>query len=617
MGDFRVRKIRDHSDRQKMYASALDDIKAFERMWNERMFDNGQAKIGAEQELCIVNEALQPTTSALDLLDNIKDDHYTNELGLFNLEINLDPELLQNKCFSTIENKLIALMAKGQSEAAKINQKIVMAGILPTIDISHLQFKYMTPIPRYQTLSNMFLELRGSNFEIHMTGVDELIMSLDSVLFEACNTSFQLHLQISQDEFVSQFNWSQMISGPVLSACVNSPLLFGKELWSESRIAVFKQSLDTRSSSNQLRNKMPRVYFGDDWLKDSPLNLWKKELMHFPLILTSDDIKKSTAILDQGSIPELRAIRLHNGTTYTWNRLCYGTGNPPHLRIECRYLPAGPSIVDEIANFAFWIGLMKGQPENWDEIQEGLQFKVVKDNFTRAARTGLDSVFNWMGESITAKKLILEKLIPIAKKGLKRCKINQEDIDKYLGIIQDRVDSEQTGSKWTINNYRSLSNELGSVSARQEILSSMFDRQKENIPVHQWSNVDPQSRQRGMSRMELTASNIMSQDIFTVNEHDCIGRAQSLLEWNNIHHLPVEDRSGNVVGILTDGLLTRAKTHSPNSQFVNEIMNTDFIHISPHDSMENIKSIMDQHKLSGVPVIYKEKLVGLVTRNDF
>lgn len=616
MGDFRVRKIRDRADRNKMYESALDDLQAFEKMWEGRMFDNGPPKIGAEQELCIVNQALQPATSALDLLDQINDKHYTNELGLFNLEINLDPEKLDSNCFSTIESKLKNLLSKGQKEAEKLGDKIVMAGILPTLDMRHLQFEYMTPIPRYQTLSKMLLELRGSKFEIHLTGVDELIMSLETVLFEACNTSFQLHLQLNQDEFVSQFNWSQMISGPVLSACANSPLLFGKELWSESRIALFKQSLDTRSSSNHLRKKTPRVYFGDEWLKDSPVNLWKNELMRFPLILTSDDLKKSTDIVAKGETPELRGIRLHNGTTYTWNRLCYGAGKTPHLRIECRYLPAGPTMVDEIANFVFWIGLMKGQPENWDDLQKDIQFKEVKNNFIRGARTGLESVFHWMGESICAKKLILENLLPLARKGLEKFNIDNQDIDKYLGIIHDRVERERTGSEWTIKNFRNLSRHLGPVSARQEILSSMFQMQQENIPVHQWPEVD-WKKGHTLSSMELTASNIMSHDIFTVNENDCVSRAQSILEWNNIHHLPVEDLSGNVVGILTDGILSRARIENPENIFVNEVMKTDFVHVGPQDSIKKIEALMVIHRLSGLPVLYKDKLVGMVTKNDF
>ena len=261
MGDFRARKIANAHDRRKMAIRALDDIEAFETMLRNRLFDESAPKIGAEQELCIVNQQAEPAKNALSLLDRISDEHYTNELALFNLEINLDPVELKGQCFQTVEQDLIRLLEKGRKAASQENSDILMCGILPTLGLCHLQFEYMTPIQRYQTISDVLREIRGSHFEIYLQGRDELIMSLESVLFEACNTSFQLHLQIHPDEFVSQHNWSQMIAGPVLSACVNSPILFGRELWAETRIALFKQSLDTRSSTNHLYRKLPRVLF--------------------------------------------------------------------------------------------------------------------------------------------------------------------------------------------------------------------------------------------------------------------------------------------------------------------------------------------------------------------
>ena len=248
MGDFRVRKITDAEDRRKMYQNVLADVEAFERMLKEDMFEKNPLHIGAEQELCLVNHDFEPSMKALDLLDEIEDEHYTNELALFNLEINLDPFQLHNNCFSEMEKQLFELLDKGKKIATQHQAHILMAGILPTLKYRHLQFENMTPIQRYQTLSTKLSELRGAKFEIYMQGVDEVILSLGSVLFEACNTSFQLHLQMRPEDFVNQHNWSQMISGPVLSACVNSPMLFGNELWAESRIALFKQSLDTRSS---------------------------------------------------------------------------------------------------------------------------------------------------------------------------------------------------------------------------------------------------------------------------------------------------------------------------------------------------------------------------------
>ena len=287
--------------------------------------------------------------------------------------------------------------------------------------------------------------MRGKEFEVHLQGVDEVMLSLKSVLFEACNTSFQLHLQIHPEDFVAKHNWSQMIAGPVLSMAVNSPLLFGEELWSETRIALFKQSLDTRTTSKFMRRKVPRVYFGSQWLEKSAAELWKNDLIRFPLVVTSDDLSSSSEAYESGEIPKLRAIRLHNGTTYTWNRLCYGHDDTsPHLRIECRYLPAGPTAIDEIANFVFWAGLMNAAPEKEVRFWDNVRFREVRGNFVKAARTGLNTIFHWYGQPISAQKLILETLLPMSKVGLLKAGIDAEEIKRYLSVIEKRVSMHRT-----------------------------------------------------------------------------------------------------------------------------------------------------------------------------
>lgn len=616
MGDFRVRSITDKADRYRMYEYALKDIEAFERMWHENAFIQNPIKIGAEQELCIVDKNYEPSKSALDLLRAIDDPHYTNELGLFNLEINLDPINLNANCFSVTEQNLLNLVQKGREKAKSIDEQILMTGILPTISPKHLHFDYMTPIPRYETISQMLYNIRGGQFEIYLQGVDELIASLGSVLFEACNTSFQLHLQIKPREFVSKFNWSQMIAGPVLSACVNSPLLFGRELWAESRIALFKQSLDTRSSKNHLRKKLPRVYFGNDWLHDSPVNLWKNELMRFPLLLTSDDLEDSNEILDKGGIPALRAIRLHNGTTYTWNRLCYGPGNEAHLRIECRYIPAGPSVIDEIANFAFWVGLMNAVPENWENSIKEIPFKEVKGNFIKASRTGLSSVFNWYGKNVPARQLILETLLPMAKEGLLRCEIDSEDIEKYLGIIEQRVIKEQTGSNWIIKNYRDLYDKKN--TARKELVAQMIEYQNENVPVHQWGSASQKNIMPSIweNKIEYSVGNLMSTDIFTVHEDASLSFVEQIMNWNNIHHLPVENHAGNLIGIITDGILKKSKKSKKPFKYAAEIMLTNLVSVNKDISITDLRATFSKHNLSGLPVVYKDKLIGMITTND-
>ena len=615
MGDFRVRKIENEEDRRRMYQFAIDDIKAFDYMLKERMFEEGDLWIGAEQELCVVDNEFNPTTSALKLLDSINDSHYTNELALFNMEINLDPLPLKGDCFLKMESSLIELMNLGYNETDKINEHIIMTGILPTLKYHHLQSQYMTPIARYKTLSQALSKIRGSKFEVYLQGVDDLIMGLGSVLFEACNTSFQLHLQIKPQDFVNQHNWSQMIAGPVLSACVNSPLLFGNELWSETRIALFKQSLDTRSSQKFLRMKLPRVYFGRGWLKNSPVELWKNDLMRFPLLVTSDDLKDSKSLIEEGKIPDLRGIRLHNGTTYTWNRMCYGySEKKPHLRIECRYLPSGPTAIDEIANFAFWIGLMRCEPEGGVEFWKSNSFKSVKNNFILAARSGLNTVFDWCGENISAKELLLDKLIPMSRKGLFESGVSEDSINKYLNVIQARVEAEVTGSSWAIHNFRSLSKNYGEVLAEKELVKQSVEYQRANIPIHEWDNIN--GKAMVSLNLDLTVDHIMSTDIYSVSESASIELIISMLDWNNIHHLPVENSEGDLVGLITDGLVVRNKESNVQANYAKDLMLKDMIVLQTNDTIKEANALMLKHGISGLPVVYKNKLVGMVTLSD-
>jgi CBS domain-containing protein len=615
MGDFRVRSITDKADHRKAYLSHLDDMAAFEMMLEEGLFDEGPAWIGAEQELCLVGNDFHASTTALKVLDLIKDPRYTNELALYNLEANLDPLPLKDNCFRETEEQLLGLLDVGQVAAQSQEARILQCGILPTLKYRNLQFENMTPEPRYKTLSASLKDLRGEDFQIYLQGADDLITSLSSVLFEACNTSFQLHLQIPSKDFVRQHNWSQMIAGPVLSACVNSPLLFGRELWAETRIAIFKQSLDTRSSSRYLRSKMARVYFGQDWLRNSAADIWRNNLSRFPLLLTSDGFEKATDVIKAGGTPKLRAVRLQNGTTYTWNRLCYGPTKPkPHLRIECRYIPAGPSTIDEIANFAFWTGLMQSNDLEKGLLPNRVDFKSVRENFVKAARTGLGTTFDWFGRLRTAKSLLLDTLIPQAKIGLERSGVSSEDIDKYLGVIFQRVAAETTGSSWTIRNFRKLSKAYGSAAAETALVRIMLDYQKENLPVHEWR--DYQQSFPVSLDSEDTVEYLMTSDVYSVNQNDCIERAEMIMSWNNIHHLPVENDRGELVGLLTDGVLRRHREGDNDKEYVAEIMLRDVEAVGPGTSLGRLRQVMLSGRFSGLPVVYDKRLVGMITDKD-
>ncbi len=612
MGSFDVSRINSVSERNQFYRRILDDLDAFEFLLNEGWVEDKEDMIGAEQEICIIDREQQPLCLSLELLDQIKDERFTNELALYNLEINLDPMKSGGDCFDEMEKDLIHLLAKGQKAANDNSADLFLTGILPTLQFRHLQFDHMTPIERYKLLSDTLLEMRGAKFEILLQGVEDFNVSLDSVLFEACNTSFQTHIQVSPRHFVDRFNWSQMIAGPVLSAATNSPTLFGRELWSETRIALFKQSLDTRGSSNPIRKKLPRVNFGKDWVRESPTELWKNSVMDFPLILKTEDERDWREDVKNGICPELKSVRLHTGTTYNWNRLCYGVHkNSPHIRIECRYIPAGPTVIDEVANFAFWFGLMKGQPEDKAGFWRELDFKEAKDNFIRAARTGINSHFRWFGQFRPARELILEELLPLAENGLSKAGVSSGAIEKYLGVIEKRVRKVQTGSEWQIRNFRALTENDNAFVAAKVLTAQSLEYQKENIPVHEWEDL-PSTRSYVHTRVE-SVEHLMNTHVFAIHRRLGVTIASKIMDWGNFRHLPVEEDDGSLCGVITKNDLSGSEKKG---LLVEDLMASSVITCSPTDSLVDAKSILDQHDISCLPVMYEKQLVGILTSTD-
>lgn len=618
MGEFAVKSITNNQERSAFYKYMLRDLEAFERMLKEGIIKGDTDHIGAEQEICIIDKSAHPKTTALEILSIIEDKHFTNELALYNLEINLDPKKLNGNCFSTYESEILNFLEKGREKAAIYDSKLFITGILPSLNFRHLYSAYMTPEDRYKLLSEELLSLRGKDFEIYLQGVDDLNASLNSVLFEACNTSFQLHLQIKAEDFSAMHNWAQMISGPVLASCTNSPLLFGRELWSENRIALFKQSLDTRATHNYSRIKLPRVYFGNSWLEGSPSEIWRNEIIRFPVLLRRDMDSDPVKLLKKGIVPNLNGIRLHNGTTYTWNRLCYGIyNNTPHIRIECRYLPAGPSPVDEIANFAFWIGLMKGHTQDQFNFHKKINFKVVKDNFIRAARYGLESVFNWKGKKISAQSLILDTLLPIAHKGLSESGVIDSDRIKYLGIIQKRVEKMRSGSIWQVQNYRNLRTAYNTSHASKILVLESLPLQEENIPIHDWPDLEKTNILSRYTKpkddFELV-EDIMKREVISLKENTDADIALKVMQWKGFHHIPVESIDGHLVGLASEDLLKRHDTSQ--GRPIKEFMIKKVVSISPEATIASAKNKLAVSKINCLPVVENGLLVGIITTTD-
>jgi len=617
MGKLKLSIAKDPESRKLFLKHLLHDVEAIERMLENNQFESGINRIGAEQEFCLVDRYFKPSQKAVEVLEKIDDPHFAPELAKYNLEINLDPLEFTSDCFTKMERQLSFLIKKAEAAAADFNEKVILTGILPSIDYRAVQMEYMTPRKRYLALADIISELRGGDFELSIIGVDELMLSHTNILFEACNTSFQCHLQIEPDEFTDMYNWAQMISGPVLSVSANSPLLLGKQLWAETRIALFQQSIDTRGKGYHFREREQRVTFGNRWIQGLG-DVFKNDIARHTLLFMTDIKKDSLQILDKGKIPELEALQLHNGTIYKWNRPCYGlTNGVPHLRIENRYLPSGPTIKDEIANLVFWVGLMAGMPDKYRNIHEKISFEEVKENFYKAAMWGIQSGMVWDGEVMSARNLILNILIPMAREGLEKKNINENDIDKYLAIIESRASGYSTGARWIVNSYRKLKKNLTREEASVALSAIMYNRRFTGKPVHEWA-IAMMDEAKNLEIQFDIVSNIMSTDLITVAENDLAELVLKIMEWRKIRHLPVEDAKGKLKGIITKKRLVRYLESRDGIPLATaaDVMNTDPVTVGPNDDIKFAMLLMLDKGISSLPVVENNELIGIITDKD-
>ena len=614
MGSQSVKPITNKTERKIFINHLLNDIEALDRMIKSDAFEKGVQRIGAEQELCIVDKYYRPSFNALQILEHINDAHFTTELGLFNLEANLDPLELKEKCFSQLESDLYNLIDKAHKAAETIDyNKIILTGILPTFKRKDLVFENMTPHQRYKVLNDVMRKVRGDDFRVKVRGIDELILDHESILFEACNTSFQVHLQIDLDDIIDQYNWSQAIAGPVLSVMTNSPMLLGRELWSETRIALFQQSIDVRNTSQLLREQKARVSFGNDWVKDSILEVFTDDVARYTPLVTADLSGNPVEDLENGIKPELKAIGLHNGTLYKWNRVCYGVHkNIAHLRIENRYIPSGPSIKDEIANAMFWVGVMLGMPEDCKSIWKRMAFKDAKGNFIKAARTGMDTYFNWFGRGISAKKLTRQILLPMAHDGLIKANVDPVDIEFYLNIIKKRIENDISGSKWLVRSSRMLQETVSREEANILLTFHMHKNQLEDLPVSEWELAKPLARKEASSNDKV--HKVMSTQIFTVDENDSMRLIKNVMQWKRIHHIPVINSNHKIVGIISASDISDVDKFDNYS--ASQVMQKDIKTGHPDMRIEDADAIMQTHTIKCLPIVDHDELVGILTRTD-
>lgn len=629
MGEKKFKKAKGESGRQQFVSNLLQDMQALEYMLHNKFFETGVTRIGAEQEMCLIQKkSFKAAPIALEIIEILKDNPWLDtELAKFNLEINLDPRVFTGSALKDMENETKDKLNAIKKELAQFQSDILLTGILPTLHKNDLESHNLTPRERYKLLvESLSAQLLGQAFELRIQGIDELLLRSHTPLLEAANTSFQVHLQIDPDHFVPYYNIAQALTAPVLGISANSPIVFGRRLWHESRIALFQQALDVRTTHEHMRERSPRVNFGSDWVHHSILDIYREDIARFRSLIYPETNENAMEAVLEGKIPKLSALQVHNSTVYRWNRPCYGISDTgkPHLRIENRVLPAGPTVADEIANAALWLGAVVGCVKEWGDIRGKMSWEDVRDNFEKAARFGIDSKFTWFKDKkITVTDLVKEELIPLAKEGLAAQGIHSNDIDFYMDIISQRAKLHLNGARWQLRAFTKLKKETSMDEAITVMTSAIYENQKLGKPVHTWEL--PELKDLVEYRPEnLRVEEFMQTDLFTVSKDDLIEFVAKLMDWKKVRYMPVEDQKGNICGLITSRLLLRFYSQKGISfvegkklQTVEDIMIKAPIVIEPGKSIIDALQIMREKKIGCLPVVTDGELIGIITEMDF
>ena len=467
-------------------------LDVFERMLASSSFDFERPLTGMEVELNLVDHDWQPKMANLEVLEQIADGGYTTELGAYNIELNVPPRPLPGTAALDLEADLRASLNAAEEKANRVGAHIVMTGILPTVMPHHFQGEWMTSAPRYSALNDSIFDSRGEDLLLDIQGPgpdgERLTLYSATIAPESACTSMQLHLQVAPGEFAANWNAAQVLAGPQLALGANSPFFFGRRLWAETRIEVFKQATDTRPEELRNQGVRPRVFFGERWIT-SIFDLFEENVRYFPSLLPEVSDEDPAAVLEAGGAPRLQELRLHNGTVYRWNRPVYDlVDGRPHLRVENRVLPAGPTVVDVLANAAFYYGVLRMLAYEDRPVWTKMAFATAEENFRECAQSGMDARVYWPGfGEITPDELVLRRLLPLAHEGLERWGVAPAVRDRYLGVIEARAKTGRNGAVWQTETVEALQ---AKGADRAKALCGMLERytgyMHSNEPVHTW-----------------------------------------------------------------------------------------------------------------------------------
>ena len=480
----------DDSDYSRFAERVEECLSALGRLLDRPGFGVGPATVGAELELFLVNGAARPLRCNQAIRAAAADPRITVELDRFNLELNASPAPLAGRPFATLGGELNVLLDHVAHTARDHAGRLALVGILPTLTRADLGPGVMTDVPRYRALSGGLRRLRQDPFRIRIAGQDPLELASEDVALEGANTSFQVHLRVNPADFTRTYNAVQLATAPVLAVSGNSPTFLGHRLWEETRIALFKQSIDDRQAHGP-RRRLARTALGTGWLRGGALELFTESVRLYQPLLPVLSGSGPPAASSGWQVPPLDELRLHHGTVWRWNRAIYDPASGGHLRIEMRALPAGPTVIDMLANAAFLIGLslwLAGQDQRWTY---ALPFERADHGFYRAAQQGLSAQLSWPAgrrdqmRTLPAAKLVAE-LVPPARQGLLQAGVAAAEADGLLAVISARAASGQTGAAWQHAALAAASRRYD----RERALAVMLDRYLRcadtGLPVHTW-----------------------------------------------------------------------------------------------------------------------------------
>jgi len=443
--------------------------------------------IGLELELNLANADFSPALRNAAVLEAIADPAFQTEIGAFNIELNHPALSIAGQGLKQLEDSLRAQLNRADERAAAANADILMVGILPTLKRQLVEdMSWLSAGKRYAALNTSVLQARGEDVLLELRGIESLSLYAKNIAPEAACTSVQLHVQVAPHEFAPVWNAAQIIAGPQVALAANSPIFMETLLWHETRIELFKQAIDTRPPEMRNQGVRPRVWFGERWIT-SIFDLFEENVRYFPALLPQ--LARDSGQRTQGGAPLLPELLLHNGTVYRWNRPIYDPGtDQPHLRLENRLLPAGPTVLDTVANAAFFFGLVRVLRTADRPLWTRMAFKTAADNFLACARNGLEASVYWPGiGDMPVTELVLRHLLPMAADGLVQLGVDGDLIGRYLDVLRARTQSEQNGAAWQIAALRRLeASGLERSAALTELTRCYWENMHRNLPVHTW-----------------------------------------------------------------------------------------------------------------------------------